>query len=190
MCSLVSYDTGASAYPYLPVSDECSDKLSELRSEQAEAERTTRSRTTDGGCRISHRKRFYMPPCSMKYYGIGEMLAPNHKGRRASGGSHGDDTDADGACLTGPQPYIGEKTRVSPVCCRFPLSAGWNLKRHARRKSDGRIPRLSGRGGGQSGYTSIDVLPPSPIHLNQLDPCTCSGYFLPPATASSNSGCR
>ena len=86
----------------------------------------------------------------MECYGIGEMPAPNHKGRRTSGGSHGDDTDSDGACLTGPQPYTGEETRVPPVCCRFPVSAGWNLERHARRKSDGRIPRPSGRGGGQS----------------------------------------
>jgi hypothetical protein len=45
----------------------------------------------------------------MGCYGIGEMSAPNHKGRRTDGGSHGDDTDSDGGCLTGPQPYTGKK---------------------------------------------------------------------------------
>ena len=95
------------------------------------------------------RNRFVVARRSIECYGFGEMPAPNHKGRRTSGGSHGDDTDSDGASLTGPQPYTGEETRVPPVCCRFPLSAGWNLERHARRKSDGRIPRPSGRGGGQ-----------------------------------------
>jgi hypothetical protein len=98
---------------------------------------------------ISNRNRFCVAPCNRGCYGIGEMPAPNHKGRRTDGGSHGNDTDFDGACLTGPQPYTGEETRVPPVCCRFPVSAGWNLERHARRKSDGRIPRPSGRGGGQ-----------------------------------------
>jgi hypothetical protein len=32
----------------------------------------------------------------MECYGIGEMPSLNHKGRRTSGGSHGDDTDSDG----------------------------------------------------------------------------------------------
>jgi hypothetical protein len=100
---------------------------------------------------MSHRNPFYVTLYSMECYGIGEMPAPNHKGQRTSGGSHGDDTDSDGACLTGPQPYTGEKTRVSPVCCRFLLSAGWNLERLARRTSHGGIPRPSGRGGGQFG---------------------------------------
>ena len=95
------------------------------------------------------RNRFDVARRTRECYGIGEMPAPNHKRWRTCGGSHGDDTDSDGASLTGPQPYTGEETRVPPVCCRFPLSAGWNLERHARRKSDGRIPRPSGRGGGQ-----------------------------------------
>jgi len=143
-------DRDTSAYPRLPVSEECSDKLSEPRSAQAGVERTTRSQTTEDTCWISHRNRFCVPPSSMECYGIGEMPAPNHKGQRTSGGSYGDDTDSDGASLTGPQPYTGEETRVSPVCCRFPLSAGWNLERYTRRKSHGGIPRPSGRGGGQS----------------------------------------
>ena len=67
-------------------------------------ERTTRLRPTDGGCRISYHERFCVTPCSMECYGISEMPAPNHKGRRTSGGSHGVDTDSDGASLTGPQP--------------------------------------------------------------------------------------
>ena len=124
---------------------------------------------------ISNRNRFCVAPCNRGCYGIGEMPAPNHKGRRTDGGSHGNDTDFDGVVreseilvitkiedfrttsLTGPQPYTGEETRVPPVCCRFPVSAGWNLERHARRKSDGRIPRPLGRGGGQS-PASIPVL--------------------------------
>jgi hypothetical protein len=98
----------------------------------------------------------------MECYGIGEMPAPNHKGERASGGSHGDDTDSDGVIretkslvitriedfrttsVTGPQPYTGEETRVPPVCYQVPVSAGWTLGRYARRKSDGRIPLLQG----------------------------------------------
>jgi len=52
---------------------------------------------------------------TIECYGFGEMLAPNHKGRWTNGGSHGDDTESDGACLTGPQPYTGEETRVPPV---------------------------------------------------------------------------
>ena len=123
-----TYDRDTSAYPRLLVSDEGSDSVSEPRGEQAGVERTTRPRTTDGGYWISHRNRFVVTRCSMECYGIGEMPAPNHKGWRTSGGSHGDDTDSDGASLAGPQPYTGEETRVPPVCCRFPLSAGWNLE--------------------------------------------------------------
>ena len=37
-------------------------------------------------------------------YGIGERPSPNHKGWRTGGGSHGNDTDSDGASLAGPQP--------------------------------------------------------------------------------------
>ena len=96
-----------------------------------------------------HHNHFHVVHRSMECYEYREMPTPNHKGKRISGGSHGDDMVFDGACLTGPQPYTGEETRVPPVCCRFPLSAGWNLERHTRRKSDGRIPRPSGRGGGQ-----------------------------------------
>ena len=96
-----------------------------------------------------HRNPFAKICHTMECYEYRERPSPNHKGWRTSGGSHGDDMAFDGASLTGPQPYTGEETRVPPVCCRFPLSAGWNLERHARRKSDGRIPRPSGRGGGQ-----------------------------------------
>jgi len=76
---------------------------------QAEVERTRRPQSTDGGPWISHRKRFDVALCNRGCYGIGEMPAPNHKGRQTSGGSHGDDTDSDGAWLTGPQPYKGDK---------------------------------------------------------------------------------
>ena len=123
-------------------------KLSELRSEQAEVERTIRLRITDGGCRISHRKRFDLPPCSMEYYGIGEMPAPNHEARRTSGGSHGDDTGSDGASLPGPQPYEGGN-ESSPGVPPVPSECGLEPRRLGQPKSDGRIPRPSGRGGGQ-----------------------------------------
>jgi hypothetical protein len=43
------------------------------------------------------------------------MPSPNHKGWRTSGGSHGNDTEADGASLTGPQLYEGDK-REFPRC--------------------------------------------------------------------------
>ena len=51
----------------------------------------------------------------MNCYGIGERPSPNHKGWCTSGGSHGDDTDSDGASLTGPQPSEGDK-REFPRC--------------------------------------------------------------------------
>jgi hypothetical protein len=72
-------------------------------------------------------------PCSMECYGIGEMPARTRRGQWTSGGSHGrrqncglaanqkseisgdDDTDSDGASLTGPQPYEGDK-REFPRC--------------------------------------------------------------------------
>ena len=91
------------------MSDEWSDTLSDPRNEQAGVERTHWQRTTGDGYRISNRNRFYVAPCNRGCYGIGEMPAPNHKGRRTDGGSHGNDTDSDGACLTGPQPYEGDK---------------------------------------------------------------------------------
>jgi hypothetical protein len=43
-------------------------------------------------------------------------------------GSPGNDTDSDGALLAAPQPYKGEKTRVSPVCLRVPLECGLKPK--------------------------------------------------------------
>ena len=108
-------DRDTSAYPRLPVSDEWSDTLSDPRNEQAGVERTHWQRTTGDGYRISHRKLLTVAPRTVVCYGIGEMPAPNHKGRGTGGGSHGDDTDSDGACLTGPQPYEGDK-REFPRC--------------------------------------------------------------------------
>jgi len=59
----------------------------------------------------------------MKCYEYREMPAPNGQGAMSDAvcSSHGDDMVFDGACLTGPQPYTGEETRVPPVCCRFPV---------------------------------------------------------------------
>jgi len=42
------------------------------------------------------------------------MPAPNHKGWGTGGGSHGDDTESDGASLTGPQPYSEGAKREFP----------------------------------------------------------------------------
>ena len=82
-------------------------------------------------------------------YGIGERPSPNHKGWRTSGGSHGNDTDSDGASLAGPQPYEGDK-REFPRCVAGSLRVRVGTKRRRPPESDGRIPpRLRG-GGGQS----------------------------------------
>ena len=48
-------------------------------------------------------------------YGFGEVSSPNHKGWRISGGPHGNGTESDGAYLTEPQPYEGDK-REFPRC--------------------------------------------------------------------------
>jgi hypothetical protein len=55
-----------------------------------------------------------------------EMPASNRQGAvtNAVCSSDGDDMVFDGAWLTGPQPYTGEKTRVSPECLWFPLECG------------------------------------------------------------------
>lgn len=45
-----------------------------------------------------------------------EMPSSNHKRMRTIGSFHGDDTDSDGALLTGPQPYRVKKTIVLPEC--------------------------------------------------------------------------
>ena len=47
-------------------------------------------------------------------YGIGEMPAPNHEGRRTGGGPHGNDTDSDGTYVAGPQPYSDGERETSP----------------------------------------------------------------------------
>ena len=62
-----------------------------------------------------HPDRFVVAPRTTGCYGFGEMPSPNHKGRRTSGGSHGDDTESDGVSLAGPQPYEGDK-RKFPRC--------------------------------------------------------------------------
>jgi len=71
------------------------------------------------------RNRFDVTKRNMDCYGFGEMPAPNHKGRWTSGGSHGDDTESDGASLTGPQPYTeGENESFAGIkrelCSRGP----------------------------------------------------------------------
>lgn len=60
----------------------------------------------------------------MRCRGIGEMPSPNQQAEQAGGSSHGDDTDSDGASLTGPQPSLGDKTVVPPGCLWLLESAG------------------------------------------------------------------
>ena len=71
---------------------------------------------------------FAVPRVNNECYGIGEMPASNRQGAvtNAVRSSHGDDIDSDGACVTGLQPYSEGENESSPVCCRFPLNAGWN----------------------------------------------------------------
>jgi hypothetical protein len=45
--------------------------------------------------------------------GLGERPSPNQTGWRTGGGSHGDDTESDGASLARPQPYEGDKRALS-----------------------------------------------------------------------------
>ena len=98
--------------------------------------------------RISLRKRFVLLPCSVECYGFGEMPSPNHKGWGTSRGSHGDDTESDGACLTGLQPYEGHK-REFPRCVAGSLRVRVGTsKASTKPKSHGGIPpRLRGGGG-------------------------------------------
>ena len=73
---------------------------------------------------VSHRNHFDCGPSMTDCYGIGEMLAPNHKGRRTTGGSHGDDTDSDGAYLTGPHPYSEGENESFAGMLPVPLECG------------------------------------------------------------------
>ena len=95
------------------------------------------------------------------------MPAPNHRGRRLSGGSHGDNTESDGVIretkslvitkiedfrttpLAGPQPYEGDK-REFPRYAAGSLRARVETRQLRQSESDGRILRPSGRRGGQS----------------------------------------
>jgi hypothetical protein len=77
-------------------------------------ERTASNQYLGVVCWISHRNHFTVAGYSVCCYGFGEMPAPNHKGLGISGGSHGDDTESDGASLTGPQPYSEGDKREFP----------------------------------------------------------------------------
>jgi hypothetical protein len=82
-------------------------------------------------------------------YGLGEMPSPNHKGWRTGGGSHGGDTESDGALLAGPQPYEGDK-REFPRCVAGSLRVRVGTEGRRLPESDGRSPPPEGGGGGQS----------------------------------------
>ncbi|WP_248910542.1 hypothetical protein [Halocatena marina] len=72
------------------------------------------------------------------------MPSPNRKGWGISGGSHGDDMDSDGASLTGPQPYEGDK-REFPRCVAGSLRVRVGTEGLRQSESDGRIPVLQAR---------------------------------------------
>jgi hypothetical protein len=103
-------------------------------------------------------------PHSHGCYGIGEMPAPNHKGRGTGGGSHGDDTDSDGASLAGPQPYEGDK-REFPRCVAGSLRVRVGTEGLQSPESDGRIPAPEGAGGGQYTYVVVGDKIPCDVHI-------------------------
>jgi hypothetical protein len=147
-------DRDTSAYPRLPVSEECSDTVSEPRSEQAGVERTllARNRRTVAG--LDDRPNVFVVARRIwACYGIGEMLAPNRQGAvtNAVCPSHGNDTDSDGACVTGPQPYSEGENESFAGMLPVPSECGLELERSVStgRSSGGRMPRL-GRGGGHA----------------------------------------
>jgi len=118
-------------------------------------------------------------------YDSREMPAPNHKGRGTGGGSHGDDTDSDGACLTGPQPYEGDK-REFPRCVAGSLRVRVGTEGPRPPESDGRIPATLGARGGQ-------VPDSSPVYEQVRQRVTRAGRgrvgFLP-KTAKYSPGIR
>jgi hypothetical protein len=191
-------DRNTSAYPRLPVSDECSDDQSEPRSEQAGVEWTQRAQSAARALVwMSHRHAFDVRPSSFDYDASGERPSPNHKGQWWRASAHGDDSAGDGACLTGPQDtHVNEAhtvvrqwsrrqgTSLETAACGprttvrgrsvsgqpSPKGAGRKhalgatchrprgrmrletSKGHAAPTSGVRIPRPSGRGGGQSRF--------------------------------------
>ncbi len=78
-----------------------------------------------------------------------EMPSPNHKGWRTGSGSHGDDMESEGASLTGPQSYEGDK-REFPRCVAGSLRVRVGTEGRQPFESDGRMPPSSGGGGGKS----------------------------------------
>ena len=146
-------DRDTSAHPRLPVSDECSDVLSEPRSEQAGVKRTLCGKNHRTVVGLGDRpKVFAVAQPTRNCYGIGEMLAPNRQGAvtNAVCSSHGNDIDSDGACVTGPQPYSEGENESFAGMLPVPSECGLEPKRPASagRSSGGRMPRPSGRGGG------------------------------------------
>ncbi len=130
----------------------------------ADAAATTLGREATG---TSDRKRVVVARRIKKCHGISEMLAPNHKRRRTRGGLHSDDTDSDAdadadadsdadsdeASVTGPgHSPPRERHKSSSDMLPGPSECGLESRtpRSAEIRWAGRIPRLSGRGGGQS----------------------------------------
>jgi len=102
---------------------------SEPRSERAEIERTLFPKNSCIAARLYDQPNVFLAARhDLARYGISEMLSPNRQGvvTDAVCSSHGNDIDSDKACVTGHSPTAREKTKVSLVCCRFSLGAGWN----------------------------------------------------------------
>ena len=147
------YDRETSAYPRLPVSDECPD---------ASRNRGANRRGLSGhSVEENHRtvtgldgrpKVFAVARRTRNCYGIGEMPAPNRQGAvtNAVCSAHGNDIDSDGACVTGSQPYSEGENESFAGMLPVPSECGLKPERSIStgRSSGGRMPRPSGRGGG------------------------------------------
>jgi hypothetical protein len=148
-------DRDTSAYPRLPVSDECSDTLSEPRSEQAGVERTLLPRNRRPVAGLDDQPNVFVVVRRILICdGIGEMLAPNRQGAVTDTvcSSRSDDTDSDGTCVTGSQPYIEGENESFAGMLPVPSECGLEPKCPGSpgQSSGGRMPRSSGRGGGHS----------------------------------------
>ena len=147
-------DRMTSAYPRLPVSDECSD-TGRNRGANRRGERTfTRQNHRIVAGLVDRPKVFLADRRTGNCYGIGEMPAPNRQGAVTNMvcSSHGNDTDSDGACVTGPQPYSEGENESFAGMLPVPSECGLEPERSGSPGwlSGGRMPRPSGCGGGHS----------------------------------------
>jgi hypothetical protein len=126
---------------------------SDPRNEQAEVERTLLPINRRTVAELDDQPSvFVVARCILACYGIGEMPAPNRQGAVSNAvySLHGDDTDSDGACVTGPQPYSEGENESFAGMLPVPSECGLEPKGRGstRQSSGGRMPRPEGRGGG------------------------------------------